>query len=260
MFLRYDPASPWLKISLTTASNFIPSPRCLAAKLASSVRLLAAVSSSEVVNPTVKDAVVRHCDSDALQAVVSRALREKRNVFFPAGHYRLTSGLSVANAAGMVLEGASGWLVGEPNKGLNAMFVMMNGARLAVGVQGLGITEAAYQNAVAYARERIQSRSLTGAKAPGKPADPIIVHPDVRRMLLTARAFAEGGRAFAYWTALQADIQLHHPDEDRRRGRLHLPQAPGAGLVHGTPRLVLQPGRRRRRPRRARGSTTRASG
>jgi len=117
----------------------------------------------------------------------------------------------------MVLEGASGWLVGEPNKGLNAMFVMMNGARLAVGVQGLGITEAAYQNAVAYARERIQSRSLTGTKDPGKPADPIIVHPDVRRMLLTARAFAEGGRAFAYWTALEADIQLHHPDEDRRR-------------------------------------------
>jgi alkylation response protein AidB-like acyl-CoA dehydrogenase len=117
----------------------------------------------------------------------------------------------------MVLEGATGWLVGEPNKGLNAMFVMMNGARLAVGVQGLGITEAAYQNAVAYARERIQSRSLTGAKVPGKPADPIIVHPDVRRMLLTARAFAEGGRAFAYWTALQADIQLHHPDEDRRK-------------------------------------------
>jgi alkylation response protein AidB-like acyl-CoA dehydrogenase len=126
-------------------------------------------------------------------------------------------GIHANSTCHMVLEGASGWLVGEPNKGLNAMFVMMNGARLAVGVQGLGITEAAYQNAVAYARERIQSRSLTGAKAPGKPADPIIVHPDVRRMLLTARAFAEGGRAFAYWTALQADIQLHHPDEDRRK-------------------------------------------
>ena len=117
----------------------------------------------------------------------------------------------------MVLEGAKGWLVGEPNKGLNAMFVMMNGARLAVGVQGLGITEAAYQNAVAYARDRVQGRSLTGAKAPDKPADPIIVHPDVRRMLLTARAYAEGGRAFAYWTAMQADIQLHHPEEERRK-------------------------------------------
>ena len=117
----------------------------------------------------------------------------------------------------MVLEGAKGWLVGEPHKGLNAMFVMMNGARLAVGVQGLGITEAAYQNAVAYARERLQSRSLSGVKAPEKAADPIIVHPDVRRMLLTARAYAEGGRAFAYWTAMQADIQLHHPDEERRK-------------------------------------------
>jgi alkylation response protein AidB-like acyl-CoA dehydrogenase len=117
----------------------------------------------------------------------------------------------------MVLDQAKGWLVGEPNRGLNAMFVMMNGARLAVGVQGLGITEAAYQNAVAYARERTQGRSLSGTKAADKPADPIIVHPDVRRMLLTARAYAEGGRAFAYWTALQADIQLHHPDEERRQ-------------------------------------------
>jgi alkylation response protein AidB-like acyl-CoA dehydrogenase len=117
----------------------------------------------------------------------------------------------------MLLEGATGWLVGQPNKGLNAMFTMMNGARLAVGVQGLGLTEVAYQNAVAYARERIQGRSLTGPKAPEKPADPIIVHPDVRRMLLTARAYTEGGRAFAYWTALQADVQLHHPDEQMRR-------------------------------------------
>ena len=96
----------------------------------------------------------------------------------------------------MILDGATGWLVGEPNKGLNAMFVMMNGARLGVGVQGLGITEVAYQNAVAYARDRIQGRSLTGPKAHDKPADPIIVHPDVRRALLTARAYAEAGRAF----------------------------------------------------------------
>ena len=117
----------------------------------------------------------------------------------------------------IILDGATGWLVGEPNKGLNAMFVMMNGARLAVGVQGLGITEAAYQNAVAYARDRIQGRSLSGVKQPDKPADPIIVHPDVRRMLLTARAYTEGGRAFAYWVALQADRQQHHPDEKERR-------------------------------------------
>ncbi len=117
----------------------------------------------------------------------------------------------------MLLEGATGWLIGEPNKGLAAMFVMMNGARLAVGVQGLGITEAAYQNAVAYARERGQGRSLSGVKSPDKAADPIIVHPDVRKMLLTARAYAEGGRAFAYWTALQADLQLHHPDAEARK-------------------------------------------
>jgi alkylation response protein AidB-like acyl-CoA dehydrogenase len=117
----------------------------------------------------------------------------------------------------IILDGASGWLVGEPNKGLNAMFVMMNGARLGVGVQGLGITEVAYQNAAAYAKDRIQGRSLAGPQAPAKPADPIIVHPDVRRMLLTARAYAEGGRAFAYWVALMADTQLSHPDEERRK-------------------------------------------
>jgi hypothetical protein len=94
---------------------------------------------------------------------------------------------------------------------------MMNGARLGVGVQGLGITEVAYQNAVAYARERIQGRSLSGVKSPGTPADPIIVHPDVRRMLLTARAYAEGGRAFGYWVALMADLQLHHPDAEKKK-------------------------------------------
>lgn len=117
----------------------------------------------------------------------------------------------------MILDGATGWLVGEPNKGLNAMFVMMNGARLGVGVQGLGMTEVAYQNAVAYANERIQGRALAGPTNPEKQADPIIVHPDVRRKLLTARAYAEGGRAFAYWVALMADTQISHPDEDQRR-------------------------------------------
>jgi alkylation response protein AidB-like acyl-CoA dehydrogenase len=117
----------------------------------------------------------------------------------------------------MVFEDAVGWLIGEANKGLPAMFVMMNGARLGVGVQGLAINEVAYQNAAAYAKERIQGRSLTGPKAPGQPADPIIVHPDVRRMLLTARAYAEGGRVFAYWIALMADQQAHHPDEEARQ-------------------------------------------
>ena len=114
------------------------------------------------------------------------------------------------------LDGATGWLVGVPNQGLAAMFVMMNGARLAVGVQGLGLTEIAYQNAAAYAKDRIQGRSLSGPKAPDKPADPIIVHPDVRRMLLTARAYAEGGRAFAMWVTLQSDL-LSHPDEQVRK-------------------------------------------
>lgn len=117
----------------------------------------------------------------------------------------------------MYLEGAQGWLVGEPNKGLQAMFVMMNAARLAVGVQSLGLSEVAYQNAVAYAKDRLQMRSLSGTKAPDKPADPIIVHPDVRKMLLTARAYVEGGRALAYFAALQIDRELHHPDEQVRK-------------------------------------------
>mgnify|MGYP002737642796 CR=1 FL=1 len=117
----------------------------------------------------------------------------------------------------MNLDGATGWIIGEPNRGLNAMFVMMNAARLGVGMQSLGLTEVAYQNAIAYARERGQGRSLTGPKAEGKPADPILVHPDVRRMLLTARAYAEGGRAFTSYVALMIDRELNHPDEEVRK-------------------------------------------
>ncbi|WP_233864570.1 acyl-CoA dehydrogenase C-terminal domain-containing protein [Paraburkholderia adhaesiva] len=117
----------------------------------------------------------------------------------------------------MNLDGAKGWLVGEPNKGLNAMFVMMNAARLGVGMQGLGLTEIAYQNSLAYAKDRLQMRALTGPKAPEKAADPIIVHPDVRRMLLTQKAWAEGGRAFTYWSALQIDRELSHSDESERK-------------------------------------------
>ena len=112
----------------------------------------------------------------------------------------------------MNIDGATGWLIGEPNKGLNAMFVMMNAARLGVGMQSLGLTEVAYQNALIYAKDRLQMRSLTGAKEAAKPADPIIVHPDVRRMLLTAKAYAEGGRAFSSYVALQIDRELNHPD------------------------------------------------
>ncbi len=117
----------------------------------------------------------------------------------------------------MNLDGATGWIIGEANRGLNAMFVMMNAARLGVGMQSLGLTEVAYQNAIAYARERGQGRSLTGTKAEDKPADPILVHPDVRRMLLTARAYAEGGRAFTSYIALMIDRELNHPDEEVRK-------------------------------------------
>ena len=115
--------------------------------------------------------------------------------------------------AQIVLEGAEGTLVGEPNKGLAAMFVMMNAARLGVGMQSLGLTEVAYQNAAAYAKDRLQMRSLSGAKAKDKPADPIIVHPDVRKMLLTARAYAEGGRALAMFTTLLLDKEIASTDE-----------------------------------------------
>ncbi|MBV9891241.1 MAG: acyl-CoA dehydrogenase family protein, partial [Rhizobacter sp.] len=115
--------------------------------------------------------------------------------------------------AQIVLDGAEGTLVGEPNKGLPAMFVMMNAARLGVGMQSLGLTEVAYQNAAAYAKERLQMRSLSGPKAPDKLADPIIVHPDVRRMLLTARGFAEGGRALAMFTTLLLDRELASTDD-----------------------------------------------
>ena len=107
----------------------------------------------------------------------------------------------------MSYEGAKGWLVGTENKGMAAMFVMMNEARLGTGLQGLAIGTAAYQAAAEFARDRLQGRSLTGPKNPEGPADPLIVHPDVRRMLLEARAIVVGGQAFILWTALQADLQ-----------------------------------------------------
>ena len=119
--------------------------------------------------------------------------------------------------AQIVLEGAVGTLVGEPNKGLQAMFVMMNAARLGVGMQSLGLTEVAYQNALAYAKDRIQMRSLSGPKAKDKPADPIIVHPDVRKMLLTAKAYAEGGRALAMFTTLLLDREIASTDDAERK-------------------------------------------
>jgi alkylation response protein AidB-like acyl-CoA dehydrogenase len=117
----------------------------------------------------------------------------------------------------MVLDGAVGTLVGQPHKGLAAMFVMMNAARIGVGMQSLGLTEVAYQNALAYAKERIQSGSLSGVKNPSQPADSILVHPDVRKMLLTAKAYAEGGRALNLYCALLIDQELNHPDETVRK-------------------------------------------
>ena len=113
-------------------------------------------------------------------------------------------------------DGAQGYLIGQPNKGLMAMFTMMNTARLAVGLQGLGLSDRAYQNALAYSRERLQMRSLSGAKFPDKAADPIIVHPDVRRMLLTCKALIEGGRVMGYHGALLVDTAHHSPDADER--------------------------------------------
>lgn len=115
------------------------------------------------------------------------------------------------------LDGAQGWLIGQPHKGLMAMFTMMNTARLAVGVQGLGLAERAYQNALRYARERLQMRALSGPKYPEKPADPIIVHPDVRRMLLTQKALIEGGRLMAFHASSLVDIVHTTQDEELRK-------------------------------------------
>jgi len=116
----------------------------------------------------------------------------------------------------MNFDNATGWLVGEENKGMNAMFVMMNEARLGVGMQGLAQSEVAYQNAAAYAKDRLQGRALTGAKAPDKPADPIIVHPDIRRALMTMRAFNEAARALVVWTSLKSDV-AHRSDDAKER-------------------------------------------
>jgi alkylation response protein AidB-like acyl-CoA dehydrogenase len=116
----------------------------------------------------------------------------------------------------MNYDGASGWLLGAENRGINAMFTMMNEARLGVGVQGLALSEAAYQNAAAYAKERLQGRALTGVKFPDQPADPLVVHPDVRRMLMTMRAFNEAARALVLWTALQGDV-VHRAGEGASR-------------------------------------------
>ncbi|HAQ00775.1 MAG TPA: acyl-CoA dehydrogenase, partial [Rhodospirillum rubrum] len=125
-------------------------------------------------------------------------------------------GIKASSTCVLNFDEATGWLIGEPHKGMRAMFAMMNTARLGVGVQGLGLAEASYQGAVAYARDRLQGRSPSGVKAPDKPADPLIVHPDVRRMLLTQRAIVEGGRALAAWVGLALDRQHHAGDPATR--------------------------------------------
>ncbi len=117
----------------------------------------------------------------------------------------------------MNFDGATGWLMGEPNHGLKAMFAMMNTERIAVGIHGLAIAEASYQNAVAYARERLQGRAPSGPREATKPADPIIVHPDVRRMLMTQRALTEGCRMLALWTAQALDVSERHDDQGERK-------------------------------------------
>ena len=116
----------------------------------------------------------------------------------------------------MNFEGAKGWLVGKENEGLKCMFTMMNSARIMVGMQGLGLAETGYQVSLAFAKDRLQSRSLSGPKNPEGPADPIIVHADVRRMLLRQKVLIEAGRAMAYWSAFQQDLSHVHPDKEER--------------------------------------------
>ena len=139
-----------------------------------------------------------------------------RNTVYCAG-LEHKMGIHGNATAQIMLDGAVGTLVGQPNKGMQGMFVMMNAARLGVGNQSLGLTEVAYQNALAYAKDRIQMRSLSGPKAKDKPADPIIVHPDVRKMLLTAKAYAEGGRALAMFCSVLLEKVHNHPDEKVRK-------------------------------------------
>jgi hypothetical protein len=133
-----------------------------------------------------------------------------------AGAIEHKMGIHASPTCVMNFDGAEGWLIGQPHKGLFGMFTMMNAARLAVGVQGVGLAERALQNSLNYARERLQGRALGGAAYPDKPADPLLVHPDVRRMLLTQRAIVEGGRALMLYAALQLDIEERAGDEAAR--------------------------------------------
>ncbi len=139
-----------------------------------------------------------------------------RNAVAP-GSLEHKMGLKGSATCVMNFDGAEGYLIGQPNRGLLAMFTMMNAARLGVGVQGLGLIEISYQSSAAYASERLQMRSLSGPKFPDKPADPITVHPDVRRMLMTQKVIAEGGRVLCYYAGLLVDLSTRHPDADARK-------------------------------------------
>ncbi len=130
---------------------------------------------------------------------------------------RKKMGINANATCVMNFDDAVGHLLGKENKGLSGMFTMMNEARLGVGLQGLAMSQVAYQNAVEYARERVQGRSLSGVKAPDKKADPIIVHPDVRRMLMNMRAFNEAARAFMLWVSLKGDISHRANSEEERQ-------------------------------------------
>ena len=134
-----------------------------------------------------------------------------------AGAIEHKMGIHACSTCVMNFDGASGYLIGRPHKGLAAMFTMMNAARLSVGVQGLALSERAWQNSLNYARERLQSRAASGPKFPDKPADNLLAQPDVRRMLLTQRAFVEGSRALVLYTALQTDIEARANDEPTRK-------------------------------------------
>jgi alkylation response protein AidB-like acyl-CoA dehydrogenase len=152
--------------------------------------------------------------------LVPKVLIDGRRNTLSCGALEHKMGIKGASTCVMNFDGAQGWLVGEPNQGLSCMFTMMNDARFQVGLQGLGIAEAAFQGGLAYARERLQSRSLTGAVAPDKPADPIIVHPDVRRMLLTQKSLTEGCRMLGAYTARQLDLEHGAPEPEARRAAM----------------------------------------
>jgi hypothetical protein len=145
---------------------------------------------------------------------VDGSLGARNGVFCGGLEHKM--GINANSTCVMNHDGATGWLIGEREKGMRAMFTMMNEARLGVALQGLAISDIAYQNALAFAKERLQGRALTGPKNPSGPADPIIVHPDIRRMLMDVKCFNEGARALLMWTALRGDLETKSPDEKVR--------------------------------------------